>query len=1113
MDAAFEINCATTTDSAGQESREFVLDDHGNGWLATASDLWGAPLRPLSSQSGCLNTPDQGRRREHVANCEACQRDAEALRGSQARSVGEKLKEQELEETRLVDQSQAQSVPFDPDEPDSSILETPLDVSNPDSGVLSEARDAAQFEAILSISGMTCAACTSAIDHALNELPFVETVNVTLMTNSARVIFTGKENLQQIVEMVENLGYEAAAENCNSLSLDERLLKTVGSQRSVLLQIEGMFCKHCPSRIAEAIGARYPETVTIEQPPTSKDPIMKVTYTPLPPIFSIRDIISTIDSAHEYFKSTIHTPPSLEDRSQSMHKHERDRLLVRLLLSLIVAIPTLLIAVVWMSMFPASNGLRKFFEQSTWSGSVARADWALFILATPVFFFAADVFHVRAIKEIRALWRKGSRVPVLQRFYRFGSMNLLISAGTSVAFFASVAVLGTNAKITTSSSGSTSTYFDSVVFLTFFILIGRYLEAYSKAKTGNAIAMLGNLRPREAVLVTSSENSDTISQNNQEKDTSTPTSSTKRIDAKLLEVGDIVIVSHGSTPPADGVIIKGSTKFDESALTGEARAVTKDVDDKVYVGAINVGKSVSVKVTEINGASMLDQIVAVVREGQTKRAPVERVVDIVTGYFVPVITALAIITFVIWFGLGQSGTLSKDYLSGKQGGWAFWSLEFAIAVFVVACPCGIGLAAPTALFVGSGIAAGHGILVRGGGEAFQEASNIDAVVFDKTGTLTEGGDLKVIDHEIVPEPSDAELVWSITKSLEETSSHPLARALLEFAVTHAQETQCSTMQTEAVSISEEPGLGLRGTFKIKSSTSQPVICEAALGSEALMSSIDPTMVQSNYFINTKLFGWKSQARSVALLALRQLADSSSPWSTSSRPEGEDGCCPTIAGSFRVTALFAFSDPLRPSAVSAVATLQSRSIPVYVLSGDNQITASAVASSLSIPQDRVFAGVLPTEKARKIGWLQEHGPKKGKEKATVAFIGDGINDAPALAAADVSISLSSASDIAVNSSSFILLSSSLDSVVTLFDLSARVFRRVKMNFAWAVVYNIVLIPVAAGILFRVRDGGWRLGPVWGSLAMALSSVCVVLSSLALRWQGGWRLDRVWKGEKN
>lgn len=1101
-EAAFEVYSAITSDENVRKVQELGGEDDGDAWLEAAAGFWRPPILASSSAAQCLQLPEKDRRNTHLANCDACRKGSAS---SSTEAINEKSGLHERGDLGLTYQASGDAYSRVLGQHLSQTSHMPILGSVPTLNHQSPTSEAARYEAVLSIGGMTCASCTSAITKGLSELPYVHLVNVTLMMNSASVVFSGKENLDKIVELVEDLGYDGAVERCTAEDEAVKPSESKTQRRSVMLITEGMFCKHCPPRIVEAVNKSYPDQVSIEQSPDLKEPVLKLNYQPLSPNFTIRDIVATIDSVNEAFSTKIYSPPTIEQRSQAMQKHERNRLLIRLVFTFVVAIPTLLIGVIWMSLVSESNGVRKYFEQQTWSGVVTRTDWALFILATLVFFLAADVFHVRAIKEIRALWRKGSRVPLLQRFYRFGSMNLLVSAGTSIAYFASIAVLAIDATTKRSDkSKSTSTYFDSVVFLTFFILCGRWLEAYSKAKTGNAVGMLGNLRPREATVVTSSDKELEAASDDSHQSVEKPVqqNSTMRIDARLLEVGDVIIVSHGASPPADGIIVDGSTKFNESSLTGEFRAVPKVQGDKVFSGAINVGDRISVQVTDVGGTSMLDQIVAVVREGQTRRAPVERVVDIVTGYFVPVITALAIITFVIWLALGQSGALNAKYLNSERGGWPFWSLEFAIAVFVVACPCGIGLAAPTALFVGSGLAATHGILVRGGGEAFQEASNIDAVVFDKTGTLTEGGDLKVTDHQMFAEGEEAQIAWSITRSLEESSSHPLARAILEIASTK------SVLQVKTVSITEEPGLGLRGTFTTTSPSGDEVTYEAALGNESLITSLTSTPTPPNYFTTTTLSTWKSQSKSVALLALRKLSPSTTPtpWTT--------------------TLILAISDPLRPSALPTLQGLHSLSIPTYILTGDNPTTAAAVASTLGIPADHVFAGILPTEKASKIHWLQEHGPRrpsssswlrtnKKRERATVAFVGDGINDAPALTAADVSISLSSASDIAMHSSSFILLSSELGNVIELFELSKRVFRRVKFNFGWAVVYNIILVPVAAGCFFKIDSQGWRLGPVWGSAAMALSSLCVVASSLALRWEGEWGVRRVrgWIGRKS
>lgn len=970
------------------------------------------------------------------------------------------------------------------------------------------------FEAVLLIGGMTCASCTDAVSSGLSGLPFVENVNVTLLTNSAVVKFTGENNLQSIVQAVEDLGYECSVERCSmeAVSAVDAVRSTGPPERSITLAIDGMFCKHCPSRIVDAVKSRYPGVVRIEKSPSLSDPTMSITYIPSPPDFTIRDIVSAVDSLNDLFRTKVHHPVPTEQRAQEMKIREQRRLLKRLLLCFLTAIPTFLIGVLWMSLVPSSDKVRMFMEQPIGSGKASRSEWALFVLATPVMFLAADVFHIRALKEIRALWRRSSTVPILRRFYRFGSMNLLMSAGTSVAYFSSLALLITGATAKHDSTSQSTTYFDTVVFLTLFILAGRYLEAYSKSKTGNAVAMLGKLRPEKAILAAATAKA-TVPRAMDEKENGLDLQGGTmniNVETDFLEIGDVVIVPHGSSPPADGEVVTGGGKFDESSLTGESRAVAKIPGDRVYSGTVNVGEPIEIRITDLGGTSMLDQIISVVREGQTKRAPVERVVDRVTGYFVPIITALAILTFLIWFALGQSGALSRNYLGSEQGGWGFWSLEFAIAVFVVACPCGIGLAAPTALFVGIGLAAKHGILVRGGGEAFQEASNVDIVVFDKTGTLTEGGDLRVTDYEMLGQGDEADVAWTVTRHLEENSSHPIARALLQFSSTHPSRPVHSS------SVTEEAGLGIRGTFDISTpSSSETETYEAVLGSESMISSLDqPPSDFPNYFTTNLLSLWKSQSKSVALLAIRRLASSSS--------------AEPARGPWKLATLFAITDSIRPSAQPTITALQSRGIAVYMLTGDNPTTAAAVATSLSIPLSNVFAGVLPTEKASKIQHLRSHGPHRKRSRpskfiastlahrwfprrrpsshpdhpqtkpAVVAFIGDGINDAPALTAASVSISVSSASDIALSASHFILLGSSLESVLTLLHLSARVFRRVRLNFAWAVAYNALLVPVAAGVLFRVKEDGWRLGPVWGSAAMALSSLSVVASSLALRW---------------
>ncbi|PGH06061.1 hypothetical protein AJ80_08229 [Polytolypa hystricis UAMH7299] len=943
------------------------------------------------------------------------------------------------------------------------------------------------YVANASIAGMTCGSCVGAVTRGVKELPFVRDVSIDLLGNSGRIEFEDKERLDEIVTKVEDLGFDFTVLSCVPLDSTEQG-NTSPSTRTIIIRVDGMFCHHCPPNVLKALSGIENAEITIDEKLTLKEPLVTVTYKPDPPHMTVRNLLSAIESSNQAFKASIYHPPTIEDRSRAMQIHERRRLLLRLLFTFIVAIPTFIIGIVFMSLVPKTNKGRIYLEEPMWAGTVSRIEWALFIVTTPVMVFGTDVFHVRAFKEIRALWRRGSRVPILRRFYRFGSMNLLISAGTSVAYIASVAQLIVGA-LSKGRDAHTTTYFDTVTFLTMFILAGRALEAYSKEKTGEAVAMLGKLRPSEALLVVDSPTTD-----------ANPTGSNlQRISIDLLEVGDMVSIPHGASPPADGVISKpGSHKFDESSLTGESMPVSKAAGDKVYAGSVNVGQPVYIQVTDIGSTSMLDQIVAVVREGQTKRAPMERVADVMTGYFVPAITLIAIVTFVLWLSLGLSGTLPDSYLDSAQGGWAFWSLQFAIAVFVVACPCGLALAAPTALFVGGGLAAKRGILVRGGGEAFQEASRLEAIVFDKTGTLTEGGTLKVSDHEIlITDEEEQEVAWSLARVLEESSTHPIARAIVDFC---AGKTSSSVTES---SVTEIPGQGMKGKFTLsipgEKNASTQVEYEAAIGNQRLLESLIDTKMNTSYLSNL-LSKYQSSGRSTAVLSIRKISDDSSRWT------------PAM--------VLATSDPVRAEAADVVRELRANQIDVYMCTGDNRITAHAVAATLGIPASHVMANVLPTQKADFIKKIQNKDPanqpnisnsKSDSSKRTiVGFVGDGTNDSPALTAADVSIAMACGSDVAVSSAGFILLKSDLRTILELCTLSRRVFRRVKWNFAWAAVYNCALIPVAAGVFFPISTGEklhgesgmmvethWRLDPVWASLAMALSSVSVVMSSLALR----------------
>ncbi|KAI0188784.1 E1-E2 ATPase-domain-containing protein [Xylaria flabelliformis] len=910
------------------------------------------------------------------------------------------------------------------------------------------------WRASLAISGMTCAACSNGITSELEKKDWILTAVVNLVTNSAIVEYIGdREDITKIVEIIEDLGYDAHTDQVSATSDESD--KQAAHQRTVQIRIDGFYCPHCGDRVASS-AAGFQHDMRINRRPTFQYPILELTYVPQAPRFTIRHILAAIEASDPAFKASIHHPPTLEERAKRIQAQHQRKIFVRALLTLIIAIPTFIIGIIYMSLLPDSNSGKKYLMKP-WVSGINRAQIALFVLATPVYFCAADVFHRRTVREIWSLWRPGSQAPILRRFYRFGSMNMLISLGTTIAYVSSVAQMIAAAAKNLHMIDDKDFYFDSVVFLTLFLLVGRFLEAYSKSKTGNAVDALGKLRPTTALLVEETK----------------PGKTTDRIvGTDMLEFGDTVRVPHGASPPCDGEVLQGNTTFDEASLTGESRPIKKGVGDQVFSGTMNQGTPILIRVTGTAGQSMLDQIVKVVREGQTKRAPMEKVADALVAYFVPVITSIAVITWIVWLVIG----LTNDQLAINDP--VPFSLQFAIAVFVVACPCGLALAAPTAIFVGGGLAAKYGILVKGGGAAFETASRIDCIVFDKTGTLTIGGEPSVTDSETYFDRGirQKDRLFAALQAVEENSSHPIAKAIV---------THCKTITSGLVTVTdveEIPGKGLKALCDGDTQDTQDESFAILVGNESLMRDFSVTIPPA---ATTSLQIWKTEAKSVALIATK-------PSHTDAR--------------YTLSAALSISDPIRPETPTVISSLRSNGCDVWMLSGDNAITARAVALRVGIPEANVIAEVLPTQKFEKIKYLQSTlKARRGdaeedlSRRATVAMVGDGINDAPALSMADVGIAIGSGSDVAISSADFVLVNSNLTSVVTLLELSRKVFRRIKFNFGWALIYNLIAIPIAAGCLYAVEVGGKHvtLDPVWASLAMALSSFSVVMSSLALK----------------
>ncbi|CDK28626.1 unnamed protein product [Kuraishia capsulata CBS 1993] len=924
-----------------------------------------------------------------------------------------------------------------------------------------------KFKVTAVIGGMTCAACTTAVNMAVQDLPFVVDCAVNLVSKSGSFVLdsASKENLDTLKETVEDIGYEYQQIEVNQV----RHAATQTQSRTVNLKISGMFCEHCPGNINNQLES-YGDAVVVNDPVSLKRPYVRLTYIPTPSQITIRSILKDLNDLSPQYKVEIVKPISMDERLKRMVKHDLVVIAKRLVLTAFFVIPTFVFGVVGMSLVHKDNAFRKWLESPIWQGNVSRAIWILLILSTPIYFFAADIFHKKALKEIYSSWK--ATLPWKRRLFRFGSMNLLMSLGTTVSYFSSIALLALAATSPRQEMGYMTTYFDSVVFLTFFLLTGRLLEAYSKSRTADAISGLGLLKPQKAHLLERTTDSGEVPIEGED------------VKVELLEIGDYIRISPGESPAADAIVVSGVSQFDESALTGESIPVDHYVGDQIFSGTVNVGSATVVaKISTLDGTSLIDQIVNAVRDGQLNRAPIERTADILTGYFVPLICILAVVTWIVWLALGVSGSLPDSYLDIDVGGWVVWSLEFAIAVFVVACPCGIGLAAPTALFVGAGLAAKYGILARGGGAAFQEGARVEVVCFDKTGTLTVGGNPQVTSFAVLNSDKlegSKSLAFQLCRDLELGSRHPLSIAIKNFVAAQTQsDSRISLLGNVVPEVEELPGRGLRGDVVLDSSMnaewmkSKPL--KAILGNELLLaeSECEPLTTAQKDTLDL----WKRNGNSVVVIAVKL---------------GERQFIPVM--------MVAAKDELRPEAKSVIGSLKDTGITSWMISGDNEVTAKAIAAQVGISPDHVVAQVLPEEKAAKVKWIQStfhRGSGKTVKPAIVAMVGDGVNDAPALAAADIGVAMGTGSDLALNSCDFILLPPKypLVSLLTLFQLSRKVFNRVKFNFGWALVYNCIGVPIAAGVIYPYHNS--RLNPVWASAAMAASSVSVVMSSLALR----------------
>jgi P-type Cu+ transporter len=614
----------------------------------------------------------------------------------------------------------------------------------------------------------------------------------------------------------------------------------------------------------------------------------------------------------------------------------------------------------------------------------------IFILACPVQFWIGAQFYRGLVSVFK---------------YRVADMNTLIAVGTLSAFIYSTIVTFFPGLL--SGTGTeTYIYFDTAAMIIVLILLGRYFETRARSRASGAIKRLLDLQVRQATVIRDGRQ--------------------VQVDIDSVEKGEVVLVRPGEKVPLDGIITEGSPSIDESMISGESIPVEKSMGDEVTGATVNLSGSFKFRVTRTGSDTFLAMIIKMVEDAQSSKAPIQRLVDKVAGYFVPGVIGIAVLTFLLWFFLGPQPSAAN-------------SLIRFVAVLIIACPCALGLATPTAIIVGTGKGAENGIFIRDA-RSLEIAHRLTTIVFDKTGTLTEGKPRvrKVLVLESSPVKDKEELLF-LAASSELHSEHPLGKAIVEKA--------------------EESGIKLQQPSGFKSYAGKGIAAE--VGGHRLL--------KGNRLLMDK--------EGVRMQPFGHMAEEISSGGETAVYVAVDG---TAAG------IISMADNLKPNAGNIVSGLKEIGLEVVLITGDNRLTAEAIASRAGI--DKVYAEVLPGQKADRVKELQESGEM-------VAMVGDGINDAPALVQSDMGIALGTGTDIAIESGKIILTGGDLQGVLNAISLSRRTVRIIKQNLFWAFFYNILLIPVAAGVLYPFF--GIQISPIFAAGAMAFSSISVVSNSLRLK----------------
>ncbi|XP_059682155.1 copper-transporting ATPase 2 [Gavia stellata] len=904
--------------------------------------------------------------------------------------------------------------------PDSPHLDGP----NQPSGVTAE-------KCFLQITGMTCASCVSTIERNLQKEDGIVSVLVALMAGKAEIKYK-PEFIQplEIAQLIQNLGFEA--------TVIEDHAETEGN---VELLITGMTCASCvhniESKLMRTNGIFYASVALA----TCKAHIQFD-----PEITGPRDIIKIIEEIG-FHASVARRVPNAHNLD---HKKEIQQWRKSFLCSLLFGIPVLIL-MIYMLIPDGEHHGSMVLEQNLIPG-LSILNLLFFVLCTFVQFLGGWYFYVQAYKSLK---------------HKTANMDVLIVLATTIAYVYSCVIL--MVAIIEKAEKSPVTFFDTPPMLFVFIALGRWLEHIAKSKTSEALAKLISLQATEATVVTLGPDHSIVRE--------------EQVAVELVQRGDIIKVVPGGKFPVDGKVIEGSSMADESLITGEAMPVTKKPGSTVIAGSINAHGSVLVNATHVGNDTTLAQIVKLVEEAQMSKAPIQQLADKFSGYFVPFIIIISTVTLIVWITIGfiNFDVIQKYFPNqNKQVSKAELILRFAfqtsITVLSIACPCSLGLATPTAVMVGTGVAAQNGILIKGG-KPLEMAHKIKTVMFDKTGTITCGVPkvMRVLllgDTAVLP----LKKVLVVVGTAEASSEHPLGVAVTKYC----KEELGTQSLGYCTNFQAVPGCGI----SCKVGGVEAVLGMAEEGLDKLDAnrsgdSSAPLAGPSASHTYSVLIGNREWMRRNGLHIANDVNDAMTDHET----KGQTAILVAIDGV--LCGMIAIADTVKQEAALAVHTLKNMGIDVVLITGDNRKTAKAIATQVGIK--KVFAEVLPSHKVAKVQELQN-----GRRK--VAMVGDGVNDSPALARADVGIAIGTGTDVAIEAADVVLIRNDLLDVVASIHLSKRTVRRIRINLILALIYNLLGIPIAAGVFMPV---GLVLQPWMGSAAMAASSVSVVLSSLQLK----------------